>query len=104
MASMASSTQPMVPSPPHTSTRTLPGGSRVHSCRALEGASLDRSNTWREGGREGEREGGRERETGRQRERHREGERQKERQTKQEKGIQLLSEIFLLMKIKKKVN
>ncbi|KAF3851903.1 hypothetical protein F7725_005258 [Dissostichus mawsoni] len=39
---MASSTQPTVPSPPHTSTRTLPGGSRVHSCRALEGFSSDR--------------------------------------------------------------
>lgn len=50
--SMASSTQPTVPSPPHTNTRTLPGGSRVQSCRALEGGSWDRSNTCRrEGGR-----------------------------------------------------
>lgn len=37
--STASSTQPTVPSPPHTNTRTLPGGSRVQSCRALEGVS-----------------------------------------------------------------
>lgn len=54
MPSMASSTQPTVPSPPHTSTRTLPGGSRVHSWRALEGASSDRSNTWRRGERHSE--------------------------------------------------
>lgn len=47
MESMASSTQPTVPSPPHTNTRTLPGGSRVQSCRALEGVSWDRSNTCR---------------------------------------------------------
>lgn len=45
MESMASSTQPTVPSPPHTNTRTLPGGSRVHSCKALEGVKRDRSNT-----------------------------------------------------------
>ena len=49
MESTASSTHPTVPSPPHTSTLTLPGGSRVHSCRALEGASWDRSNTWQVG-------------------------------------------------------
>lgn len=54
MLSMASSTQPTVPSPPHTSTRTLPGGSRVHSWRALEGASSDRSNTWRRNDRHSE--------------------------------------------------
>lgn len=47
IVSMASSTQPTVPSPPHTSTRTLPGGSRVQSWRALEGESSDKSNTWR---------------------------------------------------------
>lgn len=47
IVSMASSTQPTVPSPPHTNTRTLPAGRRVHSWRALEGFSSDRSNTWR---------------------------------------------------------
>lgn len=46
MVSMASRTHPTVPSPPHTRTRTLPGGKRVHNCRALEGGSSDRSNTW----------------------------------------------------------
>lgn len=47
MVSMASRTHPTVPSPPHTRTRTLPGGRRVHICKALEGGSSERSNTWR---------------------------------------------------------
>ena len=56
--SSAESTQPTVPSPPHTNSRQLCWGRRRHISSPVSGGISDTSITWeREGGREGVNEG-----------------------------------------------